>query len=350
MRRRTFIWTTSFVFMLAACGDDSSNGSKPDASWDASAGEAGLDAAPADGDTTLDSGVAEPDGGQGQRCTGTCTPCDTLGSEAECQAAEGCTWGQNECVGPCTPCDEIPVQQCETQIGCHQEAVFRCEGTCTPCDQLGTQMECNGQQGCTWTGTCQPSVDCSAVLDERLCDSIDGCNWTPGTCTGRGGDCTSILDPLTCRGLAGCQWDSNRRVCVGTADCGQIDSQTVCVTVGCQWSPGSCSGTPNCNTATPAECRLRDYCTWDWACSGTCWACSAFTDQNTCEAQRGCAWSGDLTCQGSCAECTGFTTDADCNAQDGCSWLTSGCGGTCAACDTFTDEASCTAQPGCTWQ
>ena len=108
----------------------------------------------------------------------------------------------------------------------------------------------------------------------------------------------------------------------------------------------SCSGTCTAcssftNKGSCEDLEGQDGCSWDQeskVCSGNCNLCSTYSDESSCESQSGCSWEavcGDNTCDASedcsCSDCEG--------KQDGCqtnyycsggSCVYSGAGGTCA--------------------
>ena len=110
----------------------------------------------------------------GQRtCTGVATSCQGIGkvactSNPGCIAKAGCVGGETSCRafdGACSFCD--------SRKGCACDGKGLCQGT-TQCGGLGSSLNCQNAQSCSWTECSGEAVACEDLADTE-CASVPGC-------------------------------------------------------------------------------------------------------------------------------------------------------------------------------
>jgi hypothetical protein len=166
------------------------------------------------------------------------------------------------------------------------------------------------------------------------------CTGTPPSCVG--------LDDFDCQTTNGC---GHVGKCQGTAiACGLLSTTGCAKQGGCSaMTVGNCFGTPQqCfNFSNQSSCQQQKGCSWDpnsFFCNGSPTTCQQLTNQN-CLAQQGCMSNQMSDCQGTPTPCPTFNAEGDCNQEIGCNWL-SECTGAPTACKALSD-ADCAYQPGC---
>ncbi len=286
------------------------------------------------------------------------------------------TSGRDRCGGPTI--NTVPSRStcsttsnnrtCSNRAGCGYTA----SSTCVRCDELTSQATCaptkteittncnargNNANACTAAGGCGLNGDgacraCSS-LGQTQCQhatNTNGCYWSSGACYAA---CDVVGD------RAGDADSTNVNECNATAAC-VSKSSTMCAAKpnGCVWNSAASACEQSCgavfdggdtNTTITNECNYMPACRF-WL--GTCdtWAyrrdgeryrasactCSDHTEEDDCEAARGCRWSGSacvvVTGAATPGNCGSYTTRADCQAHvDDCIW--DGYQGTSGVCE-----------------
>lgn len=161
-----------------------------------------------------------------EACTIRCTQSTQCPSGLTCNA-------QQICAGPNQGCSPTTANDARTNDSAKQ---YHCVGVAAACTSLKTDSRCAVQQGCRYaplscTNTTNCAIEtrnCSSILMCRLadengtqvclprddyctgstqdeCEGIDGCSFSGG-CTGTVTACQLLPDEAVCRAQLGCTW------------------------------------------------------------------------------------------------------------------------------------------------
>jgi hypothetical protein len=227
------------------------------------------------------------DRGCGSSCTGEITgDCNDLSVHGQsfCDSANGrCRWVSIPgCYGN-YDCSVLDTQSnCEEnspwgRIYCNWYSMPTCHGT-LDCSEYN-EAECTHSirnNYCSWNGnSCynNPSSGCSSVIDTEICNSLNGCSFQEGYCSGYGECISKNFNEDICNsmGMIGCSW-SNQAFCSnnGLSNCNQLSTKSCNYVGGCSVSSGLCDGISKRyqtrEAITGTNCQETSRCITDENC------------------------------------------------------------------------------------
>ena len=302
-----------------------------------------------------DSSLCDLQSGCEWQCSGS-FDCSDL-TQADCQNANGCSWGCEEGTDSCSSFDNY--SDCSNNSNCNWDCVgsYKCEDIAdsTDCLDAGCSLS-----GCYWEGKCKGDYDCNALDKDACTSSSILCEWEiDAECQGTV-ECSNINSRWKCRNR-GCTWTGNRRSgsCSGSPSCGGFDKWICNDTEGCSWNTISegCENKSNC-TDLPRRRLCNQY---TGSCTGGNKDCSDLSGSAICSDMPGCSGS----CNGECCTGTGTCNNDNCFSEcdSGCvpvnggsatcsvDYCPAGCETSCTGtiqCSDITSQTACTAS-GCEW-
>lgn len=110
-------------------------------------------------------------------CSGTPTPCSTLGATSDCRGSLQCTLVEGGCFGAPTECAAFDADTCSSSTNCSWSTDPGCTGLLKPCTDFATEEECSELPRCYWTslGPCEGKPTPCRELDGTNCELQQGC-------------------------------------------------------------------------------------------------------------------------------------------------------------------------------